>query len=79
LKNPKRKPINSIRIKAHLDISIMYPLGIKHLTNKKIIISKGLLKTSSNFDLQKFITTIWLSFHSKTFTSNFMISFSSHV
>jgi hypothetical protein len=29
------KPIKSIRIKAHLDISIMQPLGIKILINKR--------------------------------------------
>jgi hypothetical protein len=31
----KEKPINSMRIKAHLDISITYPLGIEILTNTK--------------------------------------------
>jgi len=35
LKILKDKPINSIKKKAHLNISIMYPLGIKNLTNKK--------------------------------------------
>jgi hypothetical protein len=40
----KEKPIKSIRIKPHLDISIMYPLGIEILTNTKKFISKGLLK-----------------------------------
>jgi len=35
LKILKEKPINSIKIKTHLNISIMYPLGIKILTNKK--------------------------------------------
>jgi hypothetical protein len=29
------KPIKSMRIKAHLDIEIMYPLGTKKLTNEK--------------------------------------------
>jgi hypothetical protein len=53
LKILKRKPIKSIRIKSYLDISIMYPLGTKILTNKKKFISKGLLKTRSNFDLSK--------------------------
>jgi len=33
LKILKEKPIKSIRIKAHLNISIMHPLGIKILTN----------------------------------------------
>jgi hypothetical protein len=31
----KEKPIKCIRIKVHLDISIMYLLGIKFLTNEK--------------------------------------------
>jgi hypothetical protein len=53
LKILKEKPINCIRIKYHLDISIMYPLGTKNLTNKKKVILKGLLKTRSNFDLSK--------------------------
>jgi hypothetical protein len=44
------KPIKSIRIKVHLDISIMDPLGIKNLINTERIISKGLLKTRSNSD-----------------------------
>jgi hypothetical protein len=35
LKILKEKPIKSMRIKAHLDISIMYPLGINFLTNEK--------------------------------------------
>jgi hypothetical protein len=43
----------SIRIKAHLNISIMYPLGIEILTNTKKFISKGLLKIRSNFELSK--------------------------
>jgi hypothetical protein len=47
LKILKRKPIKSIRIKVYLDFSIMYPLG------KKKFISKGLLKTRSNFHLSK--------------------------
>jgi len=34
----KEKPIKSIRIEPHLDISIMYPLGIEILTNTKEII-----------------------------------------
>jgi hypothetical protein len=47
LKILKEKPIKSIRRKAHLNISIMYPLSIKNLTNKKNI-SKGFLKTRFN-------------------------------
>jgi hypothetical protein len=31
----KENPIKSIRIKAHLDISIMYPMGIIFLINIK--------------------------------------------
>jgi hypothetical protein len=34
LKILKEKPTKSMRIKAHLDVSIMYPLGINVLTNK---------------------------------------------
>ncbi len=48
LKMLKEKPIKSIRIKAHLGIPIMYPWG-----TKKTFISKGLLKTRSNFDPSK--------------------------
>jgi hypothetical protein len=44
------KPIKSRRIKTHLDISIMYMLHIKFLTNEKKFNSKGLLKTKSNSD-----------------------------
>jgi len=44
----KKKPIKSIRIKAHLNILIMYPLGIEILTNTKKFISKGILKIRSN-------------------------------
>jgi hypothetical protein len=46
----KKKPIKSIRIKAHLNISIMNPWGTKKKETKKKFISKGLLKTRSNFD-----------------------------
>jgi hypothetical protein len=38
----KEKTIKSIRIKTHLNISIMYPLGIEILINTKKNISKGL-------------------------------------
>jgi hypothetical protein len=37
LKIHNEKPIKSMRIKAHLDIRIMYPLGTKNLTNEKKI------------------------------------------
>jgi len=53
LKILKEKPINSIKIKAHLNISIMYPLGIIFLIKKKKIISKGLLKVRCNSYLSK--------------------------
>jgi len=53
LKILKEKPINSIKIKSHLNISIMYPLGINFLTNKKKIIPKGLLKVRSYSYLSK--------------------------
>jgi hypothetical protein len=36
----KEKLIKSIRIRAHLDISIMYPWGTKNLRNKKNSIQK---------------------------------------
>jgi hypothetical protein len=52
LKILEKNPINFIRIKAHLDISILYPWGTKKKLKKKII-SKGLLKTRSNFDPSK--------------------------
>jgi hypothetical protein len=48
LKILKEKPIKSIKIKAHLDISIMCPLGTKNLKNEKKSF-QGLLKTRSNF------------------------------
>jgi hypothetical protein len=53
LKILKEKPIKSIKIKSHVDISIMYPWGKKNLRNKKKFNSKGLLKARSNFDLSK--------------------------
>jgi len=53
LKIVKEKPIKFIRIKAHLSIPIMYPWGTKILRNKKKIISKGLLKTTSNSNPSK--------------------------
>ncbi len=37
LKILKEKPIKSIKVKAHSNLSIMYRLGIKSLTNEKDI------------------------------------------
>jgi hypothetical protein len=51
LKILKESPIKFIKIKAHLDISIMYPLGIEILIKK--LISKGLLKIRFNFNPSK--------------------------
>jgi hypothetical protein len=74
----KENFIKSIRIKAQLDISIMYPLGIEILINKKIYISKKLLKIRStsnpskvhNYYLIKVslkkISHLTLPFHSST-------------
>jgi hypothetical protein len=53
LKIPKENPIKSIRIKTHLDISIMYPLGLEILINKNKFISKGLLKIRFNLNSSK--------------------------
>jgi hypothetical protein len=58
LKILKEKPIKSIRIKAHLNLSSMYPLGTTFLINEKNKISKGLLKKVSILTFQKFITTV---------------------
>jgi hypothetical protein len=53
LKILKEKPIlNSIKIKAHLNNSIMYLLGFCFLQKKKII-SKRLLKIRSNSNASK--------------------------
>jgi hypothetical protein len=71
----KKKPIKSIRIKAYLDISIIYPLGIEVLTNTKKIISKGLLKIRFNFDLSKVHNYHLVKVSQKQFTLNFIISF----
>ncbi len=72
----KENPIKSIRIKTHLEVSIMYPLGLMFLINTKKFISKRLLKIRFNFDLskvhsyhlvkvsQKKISQLILSFHS---------------
>jgi len=74
----KEKSIKSIRIKDCLDISILYPLGIKFLINTKNFISKGLFKIRSNSNpskvhnyhlvkvFPKIISHLTLSFHSLT-------------
>ncbi len=49
LKILKTKPIKSIRIKSHLDISIMYPLGTKNLRNKKQIHFKRTFENKVQF------------------------------
>jgi hypothetical protein len=78
LKILKENPIKSIRIKAHLDISNMYSLGLEMLINTNKFISKGLLKIRFKLDyskvhnyhlvkvLQKKISHLTLSFHSST-------------
>jgi hypothetical protein len=54
--NLKRKTHKIHKIKAHLDISIMYSLGISFLTNENKIISKGLFENKGPIlILQKFI------------------------
>jgi hypothetical protein len=53
----------------------MYLLGIIFLRNEEKIISKGLLKTGSNFDLSKVHNYHLVKVSPKKFTSNFMISF----
>jgi hypothetical protein len=53
LEIPKENPIKSMKIKTHLNISIMYPLGLIFLLNTKKFISKRLLKTRFNFDPSK--------------------------
>jgi hypothetical protein len=76
LKILKEKPIKSIRIKAHLNISIMYPLGIKKLTNKKQkLISKRLLKIRSNSYTLKAHNYQLVKVSPKKLAFNFMISF----
>jgi hypothetical protein len=61
----KKKPITSIKIKPHLDIS-----------NKKTFISKGLLKIKCNLNLSKVHNYHLVKVSQKEFTLNFMISFS---
>jgi hypothetical protein len=67
LKILKENPIKCIRIKAHLNILIMDPLGINILINIKNFISKGLLKIRFNFDPSKVHNYHWLRFHKKRF------------
>jgi hypothetical protein len=64
LKILKKKTHEFHKNETHLDISIMYPLGIKNLTNE---IKNHFKRTfennlSSMPTFQKFITTIWLMF-----------------
>jgi hypothetical protein len=49
----KENPIKSMKIKTHLNISIMYPLGLNVLINEKKIISKKHLKIRFNSDPSK--------------------------
>jgi hypothetical protein len=49
----RKNPIKSIRIKTHLDISIIYPSGVIFLIDIKKFISKGLLKIRFNSNLSK--------------------------
>jgi hypothetical protein len=49
LKILKEKPIKCIRMKTHLNISIMYPLGIKFLINKKKIHFKRTFENKVQF------------------------------
>ncbi len=53
LKILKEKPIKSIKIKAHLDISIMYSLGTKKFTNKKKSFQKDFWKQGPILAFQK--------------------------
>jgi hypothetical protein len=69
------KPIKLIKMKAHLDFSITYPLGTKNLTNKKNKNSKGLLKTRSNSNPSKVHNYNLVKVHKTNFTIYFMISF----
>jgi hypothetical protein len=64
LKILKEKPIKSIKIKAHLNISIMCPLGIKNLTNERNIHFKKTFKNKVQFGYSS----------PKKFKFNFMIS-----
>ncbi len=66
----KEKLIKFIKIKAHLDFSITYPLGTKNLSNEKKIISKKLLKTRSNFDPSKVHNYHLVKVSKKYFTFN---------
>jgi hypothetical protein len=71
----KENPIKCIRIKTHLDISIMDPLGINFLINIKKFISKGLLKIRFNFDPSKVHNYHLVKVSQNKFTFNFIISF----
>jgi hypothetical protein len=65
-----------MKIKIHLNISIMHPLGIEILINTKEFISKGLLKIRFNFDPSKIHNYHFVKVLRKTkFTLNFIISF----
>jgi hypothetical protein len=71
----KEKPIKSLRIKAHSNISIMYPLGTEILTNKKNHF-KRTFKTRSNFDPSKVHNYHLVKVSPKKyFTLKFIISF----
>jgi hypothetical protein len=69
-KSYKEKPITSIKIKPHLNISIIYPLSIIFSTNTTKIISKGHSKIRSNFDLQSLLLPFGLGFFKNDFTFN---------
>jgi hypothetical protein len=72
----KGKLIKFIRIKAHLNVSIMYPLGTKKLDKwKENFISKQLLKTRSNSTFSKVHNYHLVKVSQKKITFNFMISF----
>jgi Holliday junction resolvase-like predicted endonuclease len=49
LKILKEKPIKFIKVKAHSNLSIMYPLGIKSLTDEKNIHFKKTFKNKVQF------------------------------
>jgi hypothetical protein len=71
----KEIPIKCTRIKAHLNILIMDPLGIEILINIKKFISKGLLKIRFNFDPLKVHNYHLVKVSQKKITFNFIISF----
>jgi hypothetical protein len=49
----KETPMKSIKVKAHYNISIMYPLSIIFLANTKNLISNVFLIIRFSFDLSK--------------------------